>query len=295
MALVPAAAAATAAVGLWLDGKYNIRSDIAQIRCMRRNRTFYQQLCKKHGDSDWSFYHTIHLGYGLNDYTEAFVFEDRSWTYAEFRGEIGRLALAFQRLGIQNRTVVGMYINNSPEFIFTWWALYKIGAIPAPVNTAITQEPFRHCLRVSLSEYFICTSELFDVAAQTLGLDSSDAGSPYEHPDLPRLKTFVLYDYGTYPSESCKPPPPIVDVVVHDKLPLVTPAMSLWPAETRPHIGPADTSQYLFTSGTTGLPKASVWPAAHSMMGSGHYRWPMMYRKHRRSYICTPMFHGGAA
>ena len=181
--MIPAAVA-VALLGTWLDAKYSIISDIEQIRCMKRQQAYWQYLCKIHGDSDWSYYHTIHCTYGKNEYDEALLFEDRSWTYAQFRGEVGRLALAFQKLGIGNRTVVGMYINNSPEFMITWWALYKLGAIPAPINTSITEEPFRHCFRVSSSEYLVCSYELFEAAQRSLS--GHDAGP---------LKEVVLYDY----------------------------------------------------------------------------------------------------
>lgn len=231
----------------------------------------------------WSYYHVIHSTYGQNDYEEALLFEDRSWSYAQFRGEIGRLAEAFERLGIRNRIVVGMYINNSPEFMFVWWALYKIGAIPAPINTSITQEPFRHCLKVSESEFLVSSYELFPAAEKSLN----------GH-DIPLLKTSIVYDYDTYP----KVPVPASESVVlvcHNEAPPVTPAMADWPPESRPKVRPDDTSQYLFTSGTTGLPKALVWPIGHGLMGASRIRWPRPWEKRRRSYICTPMFHGGAA
>jgi acyl-coenzyme A synthetase/AMP-(fatty) acid ligase len=97
----------TVVTGAALDKKYNIRDDIAQIRSARKNKKHYERLCEEYGDSDWSFYHILHYTYGKNDYDEAFLFEDRSWTYAEFRAEVGRLALALQGMGIGNRTVVG--------------------------------------------------------------------------------------------------------------------------------------------------------------------------------------------
>lgn len=294
------AAAAVAAVGTWLDAKYDIRSDISQIQCLKRNRQYYDKLTKIHNDSDWSFYHTLHSTYGLNDYTEAFLFEDRSWTYSEFRNEIGRVAQRFQSLGITNRTVVGLYINNSPEFIFAWWALYKIGAIPAPVNTSITREPFKHCLRISSAEFLISTYELFDAAVISLGQDRIDFNTSnetldYQHSDLSILKTIIIYDYGTYPAVSQIVPKATLKALIHNNLPPVTREMGDWPKEIRPKVFAEDTSQYLFTSGTTGLPKASIWPAAFSMMGTSPTRWPMMFEKYRRFYVSTPMFHGGAA
>jgi acyl-CoA synthetase (AMP-forming)/AMP-acid ligase II len=293
-ATAAAAIAATALLGKGLDTKYNISEDIAQIRTARQQKKYWTELCKIHGEEDWSFYHILH-SYNQDDYEEAFLFEDRSWTYAEFRGEIGRLAEEFQRKGIKNRTVVGMFINNSPEFVFAWWALFKIGAIPAPVNTSISQEPFRHCLKISESEFLICSYELYDIAAASLGIDESSSGA-YRDERLPHLHTTFLYDYGTYPIDVMKNRRPVaVDTISHEDLPAPTRAMASWDKETRPKIGMTETSQYLFTSGTTGLPKAATWPCGHAMMGSSPYRWPHMFKKKRRTYLCTPMFHGGAA
>jgi acyl-CoA synthetase (AMP-forming)/AMP-acid ligase II len=280
-ATAAAAIAATAFVGKSLDEKYSIREDIAQILTARQNARFWQELCKIHGEHDWSFYHTLH-SHGQDDYAEAFLFEDRSWTYAELRGEVGRLAEEFKRRGIRNRTVVGMFINNSPEFVFVWWALFKIGAIPAPLNTSISQEPFRHCLKISEAQFLVCSYDLYNVVQASLDSVNGDGR-------VPHLRQFYLYDYGTYAAVEVG-----VDCIVQEDLPAPTRKMASWDLDARPKVGPTDTSQYLFTSGTTGLPKAATWPCGHSMMGSNAERWPGMFKKKRRTYLCTPMFHGGA-
>jgi acyl-CoA synthetase (AMP-forming)/AMP-acid ligase II len=183
--------------------------------------------------------------------------------------------------------VVAMFINNSPEFVFAWWALFKIGAIPAPINTSISQEPFRHCLNISEAKYLICSSELIDIA-----IVSTDV----HHAQLPNLETTVIYDYGTYSNEfpSATLNTEII-AITHSQLSAPNRSMAEWQKESRPKVGPQDTSQYLFTSGTTGLPKASAWPCGHSLMCSSPYRWPQMFKKKRRVYLCTPLFHGGAA
>lgn len=296
---VAAGVAATALAGYGLDARYSIREDIAQIRTASKQKAYWNRLVKDHGDDDWSFYHILHRTLGQNDYEEAFLFEDRSWTYAELRGEIGRLAQKFEALGIRNRTVVGMFINNSPEFYFTWWALFKIGAIPAPVNTSISQEPFRHCLKISEAEFLICSYELFDVAATSLDFNENSSlahSNSYNDRRLPRLSSVLIYDYGAYSRSSISGfLPPGVGEIVHKELPVPTRAMTSWAKEVRPKVGPTDTSQYLFTSGTTGLPKAATWPCGHSLMGGSPWRWPQMFKKHRRTYLCTPLFHGGAA
>ena len=271
-----AAVAATtfaALAGNALDKKYIIRSDIAQIRSARKQAKHWEHMCRLYGDDDWSFYHVLHWTYGQNDYDEAFLFEDRSWTYAELRAEVGRLAIEFGRMGIRNRTVVGMMINNSPEFYFAWWALFKIGAIPAPVNTAITQEPFRHCLKISAAEYLLCSYELYEPVAASLNLERAGAfdDKSYGGPQLPQLRSISIYDYGTYPQPSSLPYG--VTIINHHKLTAVTSDMASWPRERRPKIGPEDTSQYLFTSGTTGLPKAATWPTGLPHMAASPHRW----------------------
>jgi acyl-CoA synthetase (AMP-forming)/AMP-acid ligase II len=287
-----AAVAGTILTGAALDRKYSIRSDIAQIRSARKNRKHLERLTEQFGDSDWSYYHVLHHTFGQNDYDEAFLFEDRSWTFGELRAEIGRLALELENMGIHNRTVVAMMIDNSPEFYLLWWALFKIGAIPAPINTSIRQEPFRHCLRISEAELLFCSYELYAAVAASLNLEREpeSARGNFSNPDTPKLKSLAIYDYESY-SKVVDVAPNVV-LLRHQDLDPVRAEMASW--APHPKIGSADTSQYLFTSGTTGLPKAATWPAGYAHMAASPYRWPYMFEKRRRLYACTPMFHGGA-
>lgn len=310
MALTSTIAAAASAIagGMYLDAKYNIRDDLAQLRGGRNVAKYLQEHQQLNGDEDYSFYHLLHMTYDANHHTkaEALVFEGRSWTYRQLREEIGRLAEAFARLGIRNRTVVAMFVNNSPEFVFAWWALYKLGAIPAPINTGITGEHIRHCMKVCSAEYLVSTYELYDVVAKTLFYQDSDSDNAsthtqtegFAHHSLPKLKQIVVYDYNTYPCPKSIPQPSALASnilsVQHDALPPTTPQMALFPRSSRPRILATDASQYLFTSGTTGLPKVLNWPAAYSLMSGASDRWPHMHHRRRRWYVCLPMFHGTA-
>ncbi|OAL28819.1 hypothetical protein AYO22_02684 [Fonsecaea multimorphosa] len=289
MALLAAGAAAAAASGIsmYLDAKYSIRSDLAQLRGAKQLQNFVENLYTEYGEDDWSFYHTIHSTYAENHHTdkEAFVFEGRTWTYRQFREEIGRLAEAFERLGIKNRTVVGMFVNNSPEFIFAWWALYKLGAVAAPVNTSITGSHIKHCLKVSEAEFCITTYELYGILTRALVQDEALPGS-----STPRI---VLYDYSSYLPIQAELQGNVL--LKHDELPPVTPEMADYPKHKRPKVGPTDAAQYLFTSGTTGMPKALIWPLGYNRLTGCPYRWPGMQGSHRRWYICLPMFHGTAS
>lgn len=287
------AAAAAAATGMYLDARLSISSDIAQIRGGKRLQKYIEELYQEHGEDDWSFYHILHSTYAENHHTdkEAFVFEGRSWTYRQFREEIGRLAEAFERLGIKNRTVVGLFINNSPEFLMAWWALYKLGGIAAPINTSITGNHIKHCLRISEAEYCITSYELYDTLASAVSQNGKQEHSWMA--ELPRLRELVLYDYQSYPQAGS--PLPGTVLLKHDGLPPVTPEMGDFPKSKRPKVGPTDAAQYLFTSGTTGMPKALNWPLGYNHLTGCSKRWPGMQDKYRRFYICLPMFHGTAS
>ncbi|EXJ76915.1 hypothetical protein A1O3_10072 [Capronia epimyces CBS 606.96] len=334
MALLSAAAAAAAAVsGMYLDAKYSIGEDVEQMRAGKRMQKHVEHLYRLHGEDDWSFYHVLHSTYEANHHidsdsgraqAEALVFEERSWTYRRLREEIGRWAQVLQqRLGVRNRMVVGLFINNSPEFIFTWWALHKLGAIPAPINTSVTGDHVKHCLKVSEAEMLISTYELAAVVGQTFNLnfhsnlDQNNSHSPGTdgsitpaafplNPSCPRLRCIVLYDHNTYPApdqqwtssngdDNGNGNTISISVIRHDDLPPVVPEMGDFPAASRPKVLHTDPCQYLFTSGTTGLPKALMWPAGYSLSATCAGRYPGMYDKPRRFYICLPMFHGTAA
>ncbi len=292
MALL-AATGAAAGISMYLDAKYSIRSDIAQLRGGRRLQKYIENIYRDHGEDDWSFYHILHRTYAENHHTdkEALVFEDRSWTYRQFREEIGRLAEAFERLGIKNRTVVGMFVNNSPEFLMAWWALYKLGAISAPINTAITGTHIKHCLKISEAEFCITTHELHDTLMKAVSPNPEERIEMTQ--DLPHLGKLVLYDYNTYPPTEASLQAAFL--LKHDDLPAVTPSMADFPRSKRPKVGPTDAAQYLFTSGTTGMPKALNWPLGYNHLTGCSERWPGMQGKNRRWYICLPLFHGTAS
>lgn len=271
-----ASAAAAAAASMYLDAKYHIRNDISQLRGLQHVGNYVNELQNKYGEDDWSFYHVLHDTVDINTDNVAFIFEGRKWTYRQLREDVGRVAHALQALGVRNRTVVGMFVNNSPEFMISWWALFKLGAIPAPINTAISGDRITHCLKICEAEILITTYEL---AATIDAIDLS----------LPHLKQAVVYDYGAY-----SPVSTTLNVLKHDDL-IFTADMVEFPKKSRPSIGMQDAAQYLFTSGTTGLPKALIWPMAYCHMSSSSRRWPYHQQKPRNWYICLPLFHGTAA
>ena len=55
-------------------------------------------------------------------------------TFAEANAEVNRLAHGMAAQGIKKGDLVVLYLPNSLEFVLTWWALQKLGAIEVPVG-----------------------------------------------------------------------------------------------------------------------------------------------------------------
>ncbi|GAB1214378.1 hypothetical protein ATERTT37_003540 [Aspergillus terreus] len=242
--------------------------DLQQMKSARHGKQFAADLLRQHGEDDWSFYHIVHSSHAVRKTVgsrEALQFEGRSWTYDQFRREIGRMADQLARAGVKNRTVVCLFINNSPEFLFAWWALFKLGAIPAPINTKFKADHIRHCARLCDASFVICSAELWSVIQDTYYVPGNNEGD--HRPGV------ILYDYGTYPS----PPTSLPEGAAywsHETFQPATAETDDFPVSTRPKIGITMPVQYLFTSGTTGLPKAVCYPAGFCLMLSNYRRWP---------------------
>src|SRR5690349_20414649 len=66
---------------------------------------------------------------------EALWFEGRRWTFAQQRAEIDRAAKALIAAGVCHGDHVCLWLGNSPEHVFLFFAVAKAGAVLVPINT----------------------------------------------------------------------------------------------------------------------------------------------------------------
>jgi O-succinylbenzoic acid--CoA ligase len=66
---------------------------------------------------------------------QALAFNDQRWSYAAMDREIARIANGLTAHGLKQGERVVLFIGNRPEFVFTLYALQKLGAIAVPVGT----------------------------------------------------------------------------------------------------------------------------------------------------------------
>ena len=207
------------------------------------------------------------------DYSDStmLLFEGRQWTYAEFNREVNQLAHLLQSRGVNRGDCVALFLENRAEFLMGMLALAKLGAPASLINHGLSGSALVHCLRETGAKKCIVGAERAEVLAEVKD----------------ELKLEPIVDYLWLPDrgdESC--PDWAEDAAA---------AMGTMPVDNLAVTGSitaGETALYIFTSGTTGLPKAAVQLhrkilTAGQVMGKIGFR----LKPTDRLYLCLPIYH----
>ncbi|MEM7467487.1 MAG: AMP-binding protein [Pseudomonadota bacterium] len=127
---------------------------------------------------------------------EALVFNDERYTFSDVQAEINRTAKGLIAAGIQPGDHVALWLMNCSTWIFTMFALAKVGAVQVPVNTRFRTHDLAYLLKQSDAkylithdvsgpiDYFAMTSEVLDLPST--GYDITDV----EYPEMKQV--FIL-------------------------------------------------------------------------------------------------------
>ena len=97
----------------------------------------------------------------------------RRWTYAELWADSGRLADALRASNVRPGDAIVFALFNGPEFVLTWLAAQRLGAIPAPINFRLSAGEVAYVIDDSQPTAFV-----YD---QTLATTAADAITRAEH------------------------------------------------------------------------------------------------------------------
>jgi fatty-acyl-CoA synthase len=184
-------------------------------------------------------------------------FEDQEITYREANETVNRYAAVLAARGVGHGDVVGVMLRNSPQSVLLMLAVVKCGAVAGMLNYHQRGKVLAHSFGLLQAAAVVAETDLIE------------------------------------PITECGAEPAGL-MTVEELEQLAATAPSTNPAATAAVLA-KDKAFYIFTSGTTGMPKASVMT---------HYRWlralagfgglGMRLTSDDTLYCCLPLYHNNA-
>jgi crotonobetaine/carnitine-CoA ligase len=198
----------------------------------------------------------------------------RSHSFAEVNATVNRLAHGMRTFGIHKGDFVGILLPNCLEFLYSWFALSKLGAVEVAISDAYKGSFLAHPLRLSNARILIANA---DLAVRVAEIED----------DLPALERIVIVDQ---PNGTAAQVPSFHRIAVSRFEELYSEDTS------NPGVAltPQDIAAVLMTSGTTGPSKGVIMP--HSQFYFFAEEDVQLVRLREDDVYMTgfPLFHGNA-
>lgn len=198
------------------------------------------------------------------------LFEDQSISFAEANARANRVAHAVLEAGIEPGDVVALMMLNRPEFLLIWLGLAKAGIVTALINTSATGDVLAHAFHQVKARAIVVGSELAEAVA---AIDADDRPQMiFEHSEIGDDRSGNGW---------------------RDLNAAIAAASDTDPAASlRGNVVMADPLYYIFTSGTTGLPKAANMSHMRFLNAGEMMAGLMDFGECDTFYCFLPLYHG---
>lgn len=196
---------------------------------------------------------------------------EEQYTYREALRLTAQCAQLFRSKGVQRGDIVAFYLQNSAHFLIAWLGLLSIGCAPATVNYNLTGDALVHCSKISGAKLLLvdeddgCQARVEECSSRIDG----ELGMERLTVDATFIQTLSSFP-ATVPEEGK----------------LARNMAGEFPAIL------------LYTSGTTGMPKACAFTMARLYTGLTLRRGSINDQAGPdgdRWYTCMPLYHGTSA
>ena len=96
----------------------------------------------------------------------------KNWSYAELNADANRFANQLKADGVKKSDIVFMQLFNSPEFLFTYIATQKIGAITNPANFNFSPGETAEIINHNRPRVYLYDAEMVQTAVKALRICS---------------------------------------------------------------------------------------------------------------------------
>ena len=191
----------------------------------------------------------------------AWRFEGQLTTYAEMDALANKMANWALGLGLQTGDAVALFMENRPEYVSIWYGLAKIGVVVGLINHNLTDKALAHCVNIADAKLIITGTDQDEAVRSAAGLFE---GAP------------KVWSYGGQEG--------------NDLVAALAGALDKRPArDHRAHLRGKDMCLYVYTSGTTGLPKAARLTQARTQGMMRSFIGTNKITSRDRVYITLPL------
>ena len=209
-----------------------------------------------------NFYEVIEFHAKKRKKRPALLLNDDKITYGEIHKAADKLAAYLSEQGVKKGDKVALFLRNSAEFIYTIFAVSKLGAILVPINTFLKSEELSYILEDSGSSVLIASS-IHDKV-----VNSSKASE---------LCDFILWEGE--------------EAVVGEKHLHFSEALKIENSVENKARSLEETAIIVYTSGTTGKPKGAMLSNKNILSNADSGRRTINVKPRDRGIVFLPMFH----
>ncbi|KAI1905153.1 hypothetical protein AGOR_G00013210 [Albula goreensis] len=200
------------------------------------------------------------------------IYEGISYTYRDIDDRSNKVAQVFEKLGtVKKGDTVALLMNNEPDFVCVWFGLNKLGCSVAFLNTNIKSRSLLHCFNCCGAKILVVGKDLLETLVDILPSLQED-----------NIQVWVMGKESLHPGVQT-----LLDKVEE------APGLPI-PAERRAATSLKTHTLYIFTSGTTGLPKAAVITHLQSLKAAAGF-WAYGGTCDDVVYIPLPLYHSAAS
>ncbi|XP_042330644.1 very long-chain acyl-CoA synthetase-like [Sceloporus undulatus] len=197
------------------------------------------------------------------------LFEEEVYSYRDIDRWSSQVARVLQsHVGMKEGETVAVFLKNAPVYVWVWIGVEKIGCTMACINYNIRSKSLLHALSSCEAKVLLTTPD-FQAAIEDVlpTLNTEGVRVFYLSDDSPTAGVEALL--GRIKSSSAEPVP----------------------TSFRAHVTSKSTSLYIFTSGTTGLPKAAIITHRKALQAINLF-WLCGVHANDIIYIPLPLYHG---
>ena len=194
----------------------------------------------------------------------ALLVDDTKITYGSILENADNLAVYLQEKGVKEGDKVALFLRNSPEFIYSIFAVSKLGAVLVPINTFLKEEELSYILENSESTFLIAS----DIHKKVVNASSASTLCHtilWEGVEADTLEKGVQAHFAEV-------------MQVNGTIDTVEKTLD-------------DIALFIYTSGTTGKPKGAMLSNKNVLSNTESGKRTINVKPKDRAIVFLPMFH----